>query len=89
MAERIVKKQCRELEEKLVKKGVRISYEEVLLQAIAKDAVASEYGARQIKRYFENEIKPAIVDELLFGQLKNGGQAILKKGENGPELLLS
>ena len=89
MAERIVKKQCRELEEKLVKKGVRISYEEALLQAIAKDAVASEYGARQIKRYFENEIKPAIVDELLFGQLKNGGQAILKKGENGPELLLS
>ena len=36
-------------------------------------SVSREYGAREIKRIIGQEIKPLLVDEMLFGRLKKGG----------------
>jgi len=42
-----------------------------------------QFGGRAIKRVIENELKPLFVDELLFGNLKNGGSCtvLVKDGE--------
>ena len=41
---------------------------------IAKNGTSQEYGAREIIRIINQEIKPMLVDEILFGKLSNGGE---------------
>jgi ATP-dependent Clp protease ATP-binding subunit ClpA len=73
MALLIVKKELNEFKVKLKDKMVEIKYTKKLIEYIAKTGVSKEYGAREIKRIINEEIKPLLVEELLFGKLKNGG----------------
>ena len=77
MAERIVKKQCQQLADHLKAKNVQITFAESLQQHILKEGVSQEYGARQIQRVIDSEVKPVLVEEILFGFLKNGGSVEL------------
>ena len=36
-----------------------------------------EFGAREVDRVIRNEIKPLLVDDILFGSLANGGSLTL------------
>ena len=38
-----------------------------------KKGISAEFGAREIERVIQGEIKPLLVDEILFGALKKGG----------------
>ncbi len=81
MAELIVEKKLGELREMLAQKKVEL---EVLPEAkalLAKKGTSTEYGAREMERIIGSEIKPLLVDELLFGRLKKGGNCRL--GCNG------
>ncbi|MBQ1189088.1 MAG: hypothetical protein IIX57_01585, partial [Lachnospiraceae bacterium] len=44
---------------------------------LAKKGTSTEYGAREMERIIGSEIKPLLVDELLFGSLKKGGVCTL------------
>ena len=39
--------------------------------------VSQEYGAREISRIINMEIKPLLVDKILFGKLKKGGNCVI------------
>lgn len=77
MANNIVKKELNLLKQKLKMKNIDIKFTQKLINHIAKKGVSREYGAREIIRIIDSEIKPLLVDELLFGTLKNGGTCII------------
>ena len=40
---------------------------------VQEKGISEEFGAREIERVIQNEIKPLFADEILFGSLKQGG----------------
>jgi ATP-dependent Clp protease ATP-binding subunit ClpA len=90
LMEQIVDKYIQELNEQLKEKKV-----EVILRAGARSWLShkgfdSDYGARPLARVVQANIKDRLADELLFGELQKGGQAvvdILKKDEEDEELV--
>ena len=39
-----------------------------------KRGISQEFGAREVDRVIRNDIKPLFVDDILFGNLKDGGK---------------
>ncbi len=74
MGARIVNKKLKELSEMLAKKGVNLKYDDPARKLIQKKGISIEFGAREVDRVIRNQIKPLLVDDLLFGDLKNGGE---------------
>ena len=77
MAERIVEKKLGELQKLLLQKNVELSADTESKKLVQKKGISTEFGAREIERVIQGEIKPLLVDEILFGQLKNGGECSL------------
>lgn len=73
MAAAIVKKQLSLFKEQLIAKGIKISFSKKLEAYIIQQGLSQEYGAREINRIIEGQLKPVLVDELLFGKLSKGG----------------
>lgn len=71
---RIVEKFIEELKFQLQKKNVQLSVTERVLEWLMKKGYDKVYGARPLARTIDEHIKKALVDELLFGRLANGGQ---------------
>jgi len=77
MARKIAINQLAELTEMLKEKRVYMTYNSNVLDHIIKEGYSQEYGARNIKRIIENDIKMKLGSELLFGTLKDGGNCSL------------
>lgn len=73
MADRIVGKEFSNLARKAAEKNVELTLSRACRKYLAAKGVSREYGAREIKRIIGQEIKPLLVDEMLFGRLKKGG----------------
>ncbi len=73
MAEQIVQKQIKLLQEKLIEKEIILSLSIEGKNYLKEKGLSREYGARQIQRVINTELKPLLVDEILFGKLKKGG----------------
>ena len=73
MADRIVGKEFGNLARKAAEKNVELTLSRACRKYLAAKGVSREYGAREIKRIIGQEIKPLLVDEMLFGRLKKGG----------------
>lgn len=83
MAQLILRKKLRQLEEKLKARKVTLRLlpeaEEKLLQI----GFTPEYGAREMDRVINSRLKNILMREMLFGSLQNGGIAVVKiDGEN-------
>ena len=74
MALNIARRELNKFNEQLLKKNVKITFDEECVKFIAKNGTSQEYGARAIIRIINQEIKPMLVDEILFGKLSNGGE---------------
>ena len=82
MAVDITKKQLNLFKQKLSEKNIELSFNKKVIYQIAQKGMSNEYGAREIARIIEGEIKPLLVDEVLFGKLSKGGKAKVNlKGE--------
>lgn len=83
MALLIAKKAIHQFEEKLTAKNIRIQVTDSCYQWLAEKGISSVYGAREILRFVQENIKTYFVDEVLFGGLSNGGVALIdvKDGE--------
>ncbi len=81
MAARIAAKKLSELGELLAAKQITLTVDETAVTLLKTRGTSREYGAREIGRVIENEIKPLLVDEILFGKLKDGGACLLKAAE--------
>ncbi len=72
----IVRKEIDAFREMLDPKDVTLEVTEAAIGWIAEKGYSPEYGARNIARLVEDEIKGFFVDEVLFGSLSSGGAAI-------------
>lgn len=77
MAARIVEKKLGELGLMLKQKKIVFSVSEEAKTLLKEKGISEEYGAREIERVIGSEIKPLLVDEILFGRLKRGGSCRL------------
>jgi ATP-dependent Clp protease ATP-binding subunit ClpA len=74
MALNIARKELENFKETLSKKNVHMTFSEDAALYVAKKGISKEFGAREIIRVINSELKPLLVDEILFGSLNNGGQ---------------
>ena len=74
VAELILKKKLRELQEKLTAKKVTLTLKDETFAALLKEGFTKEYGAREMDRVINQRLKPQLMREILFGSLKDGGE---------------
>ena len=77
MAGQIVEKKLKELAKMLMQKNVELSVSTEAKKLVKRKGVSTEFGAREIERVIQGQIKPLLVDEILFGALKRGGRCEL------------
>lgn len=77
MAGRITEKKLGELADKLILKKVELSVSDRAKRHIQAAGITNEYGAREIDRVIDREVKPLLAELLLFGKLKKGGRCVL------------
>ncbi len=77
MASRIVGKKLAELADMLAKKNVEFTADAAAKDLIRTRGVTTEFGAREVDRVIRNDIKPLLVDDILFGSLARGGRLLL------------
>lgn len=75
MAKLILGKKMRELNAKLAAKSVSITLTEEAHQHLLKSGYSKEYGAREMDRVIQQQLKTMLMREILFGKLKKGGEA--------------
>jgi len=80
--ERIVRKALDEFGVQLAEKKVELSVSDDVVRYLAERGYSREFGARNINRIVEDQIKTIFVDEVLFGRLEHGGLAVARL-ENG------
>lgn len=89
MAEQIVEKKLGELQRMLLKKNVELSADMESKKLVKKKGINTEFGAREIERVIQSEIKPLLVDEILFGALRKGGNCDLTAVEDKFKISIS
>lgn len=74
MCKKIVNKNIKLLKEKLIKKDISLTLTKHCMDYLIDKGISKEYGAREIARIIDREVKPVLVNEILFGKLKKGGK---------------
>jgi ATP-dependent Clp protease ATP-binding subunit ClpA len=82
----IVDKFINELNGQLAEKRVIVKLDESAREWLAKNGFDARYGARPMARLIHEKIKQPLANEILFGQLANGGSVTIS--EDGGELKL-
>ena len=77
MAKLILGKKLRELNAKLAAKSVSITLTDEAHQHLLKSGYSKEYGAREMDRVIQQQLKTMLMREILFGKLKKGGEATM------------
>ncbi len=69
----IVDREIEKLNEQMKSRNITIKLNREALEYIAREGYSDIYGAREIARVIDKEIKEPLTDEILFGRLKDGG----------------
>lgn len=75
MAKLILGKKLRELNAKLAAKSVSITLSAQAQKHLLTSGYSKEYGAREMDRVIQQQLKTMLMREILFGKLKKGGEA--------------
>ena len=78
IAKNIVLRELEKFKKQLVDKNINIDFTEEAILKIAERGTSREFGAREIKRIINSDVKPLLVDEILFGKLSDGGNCAVK-----------
>ena len=73
VVELIVDTEIAKLNKQMKSKEISIELTQKARNHIAKIGYSDSYGAREITRVIDQQIKEALTDEILFGELKDGG----------------
>lgn len=73
MAVLITQKKLDSLSKSLLEKKVDFIATERTIDYLKTKGISKDYGAREIDRVINQEVKPLLVDQILFGKLKKGG----------------
>ena len=71
--QQVVHKLLIELENQLLTKSVEIDFDPEVRDWLAAKGYDRDMGARPMARLIQDEIKKPLANEILFGQLENGG----------------
>ena len=77
MALLVAKKAIKEFEEKLLAKNIKIMITDKCYSWLAQKGLSLEYGAREIIRIVQQQIKPYFVDQVLFGESVTGSTYVI------------
>ncbi|HON23621.1 MAG TPA: AAA family ATPase, partial [Syntrophales bacterium] len=69
----IVQKQLREFRQQLAEKDISLEMSDAAVEWLADKGYSDDFGARQIARLIQEEVKDFFVGEVLFGRLAAGG----------------
>ena len=83
MATLILQKKLRELESKLQTRHVTMELSPDAFEYILKEGFTPEYGAREMDRVISQKLKPLLMREILFGNLKQGGNITIGIKDGG------
>ncbi len=83
MASRILDKKLDMLRRQLSNKNVELILSDEAHQYLLSEGFTPEYGAREIDRVITNRLKPILMREILFGELREGGKAEIILSDNG------
>jgi ATP-dependent Clp protease ATP-binding subunit ClpA len=86
MATLILHKKLRELQEKLTQKQVTMTLTDDAFEHLLNKGFTREYGAREMDRVISQQLKPLLMREILFGELKNGGNVTIDSGNDGLQI---
>ncbi|MDE6771812.1 MAG: AAA family ATPase, partial [Muribaculaceae bacterium] len=75
MAVLILEKNIQRLREMLKEKKVTLTLSDEAMSFILDKGFTREYGARELERVINSQLKPLLMREILFGKLKKGGEA--------------
>jgi len=79
---KIIDKNISDLNLSLSDKKIVVQLNNDVKEFILEHGYSLEYGAREIERYIDDNIKTPLTDEILFGKLKNGGDVDIKIKDN-------
>ncbi len=89
MADRIARKKLDELAARLRARQVDFQYTQEAADHVRTIGISQEYGAREIQRVIDSQVKPLLADTLLFGPLKTGGACQLTMEDGNLKIQLS
>ena len=78
----IVDKFIIEVEAQLDEKGVTLSIDQESKEYLVKQGYDEVYGARELSRIIQEEIKKPIAEELIFGKISKGGHVAITMKAN-------
>ena len=84
---RVVDKFLLQLESQLTEKKVEVTFTDALRKHLAKTGFDPLMGARPMQRLIQDTIRRALADELLFGQLVDGGRLTVDIDADGKPVL--
>ena len=84
---RVVDKFLLQLESQLTEKKVEVTFTDALRKHLAKTGFDPLMGARPMQRLIQDTIRRALADELLFGQLVEGGRLTVDVDADGKPVL--
>lgn len=82
MAGLVLDRKLHLLEEKLQKKRISLHLSAAARNFLLEEGFSREYGAREMERVINSHVKPLLMREILFGELKDGGEAKIDISEN-------
>ena len=85
----IVRAEIAKLAARLKNKKVELSVTDECVEYFAEKGCSPEYGARNVSRLVDSEISTALVDEVLFGHLVEGGKAICSMNAERDAVVIS
>ncbi|MDR3238369.1 MAG: AAA family ATPase, partial [Spirochaetia bacterium] len=72
----IVNKNVNEFKNQLAEKNIGLELTNECLDYLAEKGYSPQFGAREIGRLVQDKIKSFFIDQVLFGELQNGGKAV-------------
>ena len=85
---KVVDKFIFQLEAQLADRGVSIELSDAASEWLCRTGYDEKFGARPLSRVIQEHIKKPLADELLFGQLKNGGTVrVIVRDRDGEKVI--
>lgn len=79
---RIIRKEVQEFSDLLASKEIALTVDDEVFDFLADKTKSREYGAREVERLVDEEIRGKFIDEILYGDLQNGGSVTISVREN-------
>ena len=81
VAKMVVKKELKKLTAKLKAKNIAVKYSDAAIDEIVKRGVSAQYGAREIQRVIDNDIKKMFVKHIVSGNASGSYTVDVVNGE--------